>query len=143
MLNVGRPTRMSQKPYLTENCRFPVNVPLDAKARIQLILPQSEMLLGEFSCIIGGQIAGTGFSMKERGFLGGVFCLLLLLLCLCLSAVAKAQDDPFYRGKTIRIVVGSTPGGFYDRWARLLAKSMVKHIPGQPEIVVQNMPGAG
>jgi tripartite-type tricarboxylate transporter receptor subunit TctC len=54
-----------------------------------------------------------------------------------------AQAEPFYKGKTIRIVVGSTTGGFYDRWARLLARYMTKHIPGQPEIIVQIMAGAG
>jgi tripartite-type tricarboxylate transporter receptor subunit TctC len=54
-----------------------------------------------------------------------------------------AQAEPFYKGKTIRIVVGSTTGGFYDRWARLLARYMGKHIPGQPEIIVQIMAGAG
>ena len=52
-------------------------------------------------------------------------------------------QEPFYKGKTIRIIVGSTPGGFYDRWARLFARHMSKYIPGQPEIIVQNMPGAG
>ena len=55
----------------------------------------------------------------------------------------RAQADPFYKGKTIRIIIGSTPGGFYDRWARLFARYMGKYIPGQPEIVAQNMPGAG
>jgi tripartite-type tricarboxylate transporter receptor subunit TctC len=56
--------------------------------------------------------------------------------------VANAQAQPFYQGKTIRIVVGFTPGGFYDRWARLLARYMPKYIPGNPEMIVQNMPGA-
>jgi tripartite-type tricarboxylate transporter receptor subunit TctC len=55
---------------------------------------------------------------------------------------ANAQAQPFYQGKTIRIVVGFTPGGFYDRWARLLARYMPKYIPGNPEMIVQNMPGA-
>jgi len=54
-----------------------------------------------------------------------------------------AAQEPFYKGKTIRIIVGFTPGGFYDRWARLYARYMPKYIPGSPEIVVQNMPGAG
>lgn len=57
-------------------------------------------------------------------------------------ATLNAQE-PFYKGKTIRIVVGFTPGGFYDRWARLFSKHLPKYIPGSPEIVVQNMPGAG
>ena len=49
----------------------------------------------------------------------------------------------YYQGKTIKIIVGSTTGGGYDLWARLLARYYSKHIPGNPEIVVQNMPGAG
>ena len=54
----------------------------------------------------------------------------------------QAQTDTFYNGKTIRVVVGFTPGGFYDRWARLIARYMPKYIPGHPEMIVQNMPGA-
>jgi tripartite-type tricarboxylate transporter receptor subunit TctC len=54
----------------------------------------------------------------------------------------QAQTDTFYGGKTIRVVVGFTPGGFYDRWARLIARYMPKYIPGHPEMIVQNMPGA-
>jgi tripartite-type tricarboxylate transporter receptor subunit TctC len=53
-----------------------------------------------------------------------------------------AQSSVF-QGKTIRIIVGSSSGGGYDLWARLLARYYGKHIPGNPEIVVQNMPGAG
>jgi tripartite-type tricarboxylate transporter receptor subunit TctC len=63
----------------------------------------------------------------------------LVLLC---RDVARAQDN-FFAGKTVRIVVGSSPGGGYDYWARLLARSMAKYIPGNPEVVVQNMPGGG
>ena len=59
-----------------------------------------------------------------------------------MSAVT-AQSEPFYKGKTVRIIVGLTPGGFYDRWARLLARFMPLYIPGNPNFVVQNMPGAG
>lgn len=55
---------------------------------------------------------------------------------------AAAQSEPFYQGKTVRIVVGFTPGGFYDRWARLLSRYMPKYIPGNPNFLVQNMPGA-
>jgi len=55
----------------------------------------------------------------------------------------NAQAEPFYKGKTIRLVIGNTTGGFYDRWGRLFARFMGKHIPGQPEIIPQNMPGAG
>ena len=48
----------------------------------------------------------------------------------------------FYQDKSVRIIVGFTPGGFYDRWARLLSRYMPKYIPGNPTFVVQNMPGA-
>jgi tripartite-type tricarboxylate transporter receptor subunit TctC len=60
------------------------------------------------------------------------------------AAAASAQPaDEFYKGKQIRIVVGSTAGGDYDVWARLLARHMSRHIPGNPNIIVENMPGAG
>jgi tripartite-type tricarboxylate transporter receptor subunit TctC len=53
------------------------------------------------------------------------------------------SQDSFFSGKTIRIVVGSSPGGGYDYWARLLARHMSRYIRGNPEVVVQNMPGGG
>jgi tripartite-type tricarboxylate transporter receptor subunit TctC len=58
------------------------------------------------------------------------------------GSLAWAQAD-FYKGKTIRIVVGLSAGGGYDRSARLLARYWGKYIPGNPELIVQNMPGAG
>jgi tripartite-type tricarboxylate transporter receptor subunit TctC len=54
----------------------------------------------------------------------------------------KAAAD-FYRGKTLTIVVGFAPGGGYDISARLVAKHMGKHIPGNPSVIVDNRPGAG
>ncbi len=53
---------------------------------------------------------------------------------------AAAQD--FYSGKTITIAVGSAPGGSYDLYARIVARHIGKHIPGNPNVIVQNMPGA-
>jgi tripartite-type tricarboxylate transporter receptor subunit TctC len=50
---------------------------------------------------------------------------------------------PFYQGKTIRVIVGTPPGNLYDLWGRLIVAHMGKHIPGNPEFIVQNMPGAG
>jgi len=50
---------------------------------------------------------------------------------------------PFYEGKTIRIIVGTSPGGGYDTYTRLIARHFTKYIPGKPTIVVDNMPGAG
>ncbi|HEX9786969.1 MAG TPA: tripartite tricarboxylate transporter substrate-binding protein [Candidatus Binatia bacterium] len=54
----------------------------------------------------------------------------------------RAQES-FFKGKQIRIIVGLSTGGGYDRAARLLARHIGKHIPGNPDLVVQNMPGAG
>jgi tripartite-type tricarboxylate transporter receptor subunit TctC len=65
---------------------------------------------------------------------------LAFALCWCLEASAQA---PYYQGKQIKIVVGNTAGGFFDRWARLLARYLPKYIPGSPDVIVQNMPGAG
>ena len=80
--------------------------------------------------------------MKER-----VFVLTLIfgfsIILPGIAPEAGAQADQFYKGKTIRIMVGSTAGGFYDRWGRLFGKYMSKYIPGQPEIIVQNVTGAG
>jgi tripartite-type tricarboxylate transporter receptor subunit TctC len=53
-----------------------------------------------------------------------------------------AQTD-FYKGKTITVYIGTTPGALYDQWGRILAQHMGKHIPGKPDMIVQNMPGAG
>src|SRR5688572_15572165 len=57
--------------------------------------------------------------------------------------LVQAAQEPFYQGKTIRVIVGFTSGGFYDRWSRLLARFVPKYLPGNPEMIVQNMPGAG
>ena len=61
------------------------------------------------------------------------------------AAGAQAQTNvaDFYKDKTVTIIVGSSPGGGYDTYARLLSRHMGKHIPGNPKFVVQNMPGAG
>ena len=60
------------------------------------------------------------------------------------SQGVRAQDAiaDFYRGKQVTMVVGSSSGGGYDLYARLVARFMSKHIPGNPNVVVQNMPGA-
>ena len=69
--------------------------------------------------------------------------LLLSGLIILLNAnVAPGQSAPFHKDKTVRVIVGFTPGGFYDRWARLLSRYMPKYIPGNPSFIVQNMPGA-
>src|SRR5262249_5218782 len=69
---------------------------------------------------------------------------LLALALVLASAVTQraAAQDSFYRGKTVTIVVGYSAGGGYDQYARLVARHLGRHIPGQPSVIVQNMPGA-
>jgi tripartite-type tricarboxylate transporter receptor subunit TctC len=61
----------------------------------------------------------------------------------CFAGLQQAVAQDFYRGKTLTILVGFTPGGGFDLNARILARYIPRHIPGNPDIVVQNMPGAG
>jgi tripartite-type tricarboxylate transporter receptor subunit TctC len=71
-------------------------------------------------------------------------CLSLLLASLVIAAQARAEPvADFYRGRTITLIVGYGPGGGYDLFARLMARHLGHHIPGNPSVVVQNMPGAG
>src|SRR5262245_65724233 len=65
-----------------------------------------------------------------------------LFLLLTWNSNLAAQTS-FYEGKTITLVVGTSAGGLYDRYARLLAEHWSKHSSGNPTIIVQNMPGAG
>ncbi len=83
--------------------------------------------------------------MKER-ILGptGVWAVLgLVVIMMVSSGNALAQQEPFYAGKTVRIIAGFAPGGTIDLRARLFARYLTKHIPGNPAIIVQNMTGAG
>jgi tripartite-type tricarboxylate transporter receptor subunit TctC len=68
-----------------------------------------------------------------------------ILSCLALVVPAARADAvaDFYKGKLIRVVVGFGSGGGYDVYARLLSRHLGRHIPGNPALVVQNMPGAG
>ncbi len=74
--------------------------------------------------------------------------IVVVLLVALAAHVARsdAHADPvadFYRGKQVQIYVGYGPGGGYDAYARLIARHLGRHIPGEPTVVVQNMPGAG
>jgi tripartite-type tricarboxylate transporter receptor subunit TctC len=54
-----------------------------------------------------------------------------------------ASAEEFYKGKTIRLVVGFAAGGGFDSYARILARHMPRHTPGNPALIVDNMAGAG
>jgi tripartite-type tricarboxylate transporter receptor subunit TctC len=75
--------------------------------------------------------------MKKLAFVVVQLCGLLFISRAC------AQTEPFYKGKTIKIIVGIPAGGIVDSWARLIAQHMGKHIAGNPDFIVQNMPGGG
>ena len=57
--------------------------------------------------------------------------------------LAQESVASFYRGRSVTLIVGSSPGGGYDLYGRLVARFLGRHIPGNPSLVVQNMPGAG
>lgn len=69
--------------------------------------------------------------------------LVLTFFFLFLSNSQLHAQALFYQGKTIRIMVGFSPGGSNDLWSRLTAQHMGRYVPGNPETVVQNMPGGG
>ena len=68
----------------------------------------------------------------------------LIIVCVLLNAPAATfGQESFYQGKSLRIIVGTSAGGGFDAYTRTLARHFGKHIPGQPAVVVENMPGAG
>ena len=67
----------------------------------------------------------------------------LVLALVLVSAVNALGQAPFYQDKTLRIIAGYGAGSVDDAWTRMIAQYLVKYIPGNPNIVVQNMPGAG
>ena len=79
--------------------------------------------------------------VKSRRMLISYVVLLLTMTTWSIRPVWSQAD--FYQGKTIRIIVGLSTGGGYDRAARMVARQLGKYLPGNPGVVVQNMPGAG
>jgi tripartite-type tricarboxylate transporter receptor subunit TctC len=68
---------------------------------------------------------------------------ILLLLLFSTSAHAAEPVEQFFARRTVTIVIGYTAGGSYDLYGRMVARHLGKHIPGQPTVIAQNMPGAG
>jgi len=65
-----------------------------------------------------------------------------VILALAIPTIPASAQEDFYRGKTIRLIVGLAPGGGFDTYSRVIARHIGKHIPGNPTMVVDNMPGA-
>jgi tripartite-type tricarboxylate transporter receptor subunit TctC len=82
-----------------------------------------------------------GSFMNKRKIIA--FPLALLFVATAHAAAAADPVEDFYRGKQIQLAVGFGVGNGFDTYARVLARHMGRHIPGQPSIIVQNMPGAG
>jgi tripartite-type tricarboxylate transporter receptor subunit TctC len=72
-----------------------------------------------------------------------LFALGALVLALNLSFSSALAQESFYKGKTVRIIVGASAGGGYDTYSRTISRHIGKHIPGNPTFAVENMPGAG
>ncbi len=81
----------------------------------------------------------------RRRLLGAVATTLAAPLSAALIDPARSQQavEEFYRGKQLDMVIGYSPGGTYDLYARLVARFLGNYIPGKPTIVPRNMPGAG
>ena len=69
--------------------------------------------------------------------------LLLVLAFVLVSALGASAQTPFFQDKTMRIIAGYGAGSVDDAWTRMIARYLGKYIPGNPNIIVQNMPGAG
>jgi tripartite-type tricarboxylate transporter receptor subunit TctC len=82
--------------------------------------------------------------MQKSGIGAAIFLFLpfFLVASLLLTTRLHAQS-PFYQGKSINLIIGNQAGGQYDLWARHIANHIGKQIPGNPNVVVQNMPAAG
>ncbi len=76
-------------------------------------------------------------TMRSKALIG------CALAALATSAAHAQTPEQFYSGKVVNFVVGVSPGGGYDQYARLLARHYARHLPGQPNVIVRNMPGAG
>jgi tripartite-type tricarboxylate transporter receptor subunit TctC len=81
--------------------------------------------------------AKTGMSASRIGSAVALFCLF------CFSAARADSVSDFYAGRTITLLVGFGPGGGYDIYARTLSRHLGEHVPGHPNVIVKNVPGAG
>jgi tripartite-type tricarboxylate transporter receptor subunit TctC len=77
--------------------------------------------------------------VRSRPFLATTIAILTSIVP---TSAALADDENFYSGKQLRLILSTGPGGVYDVFGRLIARFLPAHLPGRPTIVVQNMPGA-
>lgn len=80
-------------------------------------------------------------SSRPQVVMGAI--LLAVYFLMALGPAPAFGQEPFYKGKTIRFIVGFSAGGGFDTYTRLIARHMGRHIPGNPTMIVENMAGAG
>lgn len=81
--------------------------------------------------------------MLKKLFMGTLAAAATAAFCTGAWAAGKMSVEEFYKGKRMRVVISTSPGGGYDLYARFVTRHMEKFIPGGPKIIAQNMPGAG
>ena len=95
-------------------------------------------MLTALECSLNRELKGS----RVKGIKGFGLAAFFLFVSFSFNAPVSAQE-PFYKGKNVRIIVGAAAGGGYDTYSRTIARHMGKHIAGNPTFVVENMPGAG
>ena len=81
--------------------------------------------------------------MKINSWLLGAGAFALVAASLGDTVQAQSSAEKFYQGRSLDLIVGYNPGGGYDAYTRLLGRHMSRHIPGNPNLIVKNMGGAG
>ena len=89
---------------------------------------------------VRSRLAPRTVRAAQRAWAMAVACLASALLA---GATQAENASSYYAGKTLKVIVGFSPGGGYDTYARMVARHIGRHIPGNPAVVVQNMAGAG
>ncbi len=97
-----------------------------------------------FRSVVQVGTSGPAFALTDLlRWLRRAFFPLATSFWLAFAAGSSKAASPFYAGKTMRIIVGASAGGGFDTYSRTIARHLGKHIPGEPTIIVENMPGAG
>ena len=82
--------------------------------------------------------------MFKRAFAGAGAAAIGVSVALTMAAAtADAQSTGVFAGKTVQMIIGYGPGGGFDLWGRTVARHIGEHLPGNPTVVAENMPGAG
>ena len=81
--------------------------------------------------------------MRSCGWEFVRFCTLAIGASLTATSASADEVEAFYKGRQLRFIIGAEAGSDYDVWSRIIARAIGRHVPGQPTVLPQNMPGAG